>query len=290
MSAKADGVGSSNSGPKGRSQGASDVKLNGVNRVVKPGFVVPLIGISTSYDPGGLIDKSKDHLYLKLEYARAVSRAGGLPVAVPLVTKRNAKACISRLDGLVVTGGRDIDPGLYGQQAGGAHDPEVSRRVASDTLLVETALDRNVPLLAICYGMQLLNIVTGGSLHQDIPTDLPKALDHGTGDNPIRHKVLVTAGTYLRKVCRCNTATVASTHHQAVKKVGGGLVASAQAPDGVIEAVEQRDAMSGYCLGVQWHPESTCRDWTKPERSGTVDRRIFKSLVAAAREYARTCQ
>jgi putative glutamine amidotransferase len=290
MSAKADGVGSSSSGPKGRSQDASDVKLNGVNRVAKPGFVVPLIGISTSFDPGGLIHKSKDHLYLKLEYARAVSHVGGLPVAVPLVTKRSANAYISRLDGLVVTGGRDIDPGRYGQKAGGAHDPEISRRVASDTQLIEAALDRNVPLLAICYGMQLLNVVMGGWLHQDIPTDLPEALDHGTGDNPIRHKVFVTAGTFLRKVCRCNTATVASTHHQAVKMVGGGLVASAQAPDGVIEAVERRDAMSGYCLGVQWHPESTCRDWTKPERSGAVDKRIFESLVAAAREYSRTCQ
>ncbi len=182
---------------------------------------------------------------------------------------------LDRLDGLIVTGGAfDVDPALFGDATRHPTVKTKERRTAFELALTRGALARDMPLLGICGGEQLLNIVLGGTLIQHVPDEVPAALPHEQ-PNPRTepgHVVRVTPGTLLHRICGADEIAVNSTHHQAVKAVGDGVAINALAPDGVIEGIEVAERR--FCLGVQWHPEYSIT---------AGDDRIFDAFIAACR-------
>ncbi len=232
----------------------------------------PVIGLTLDAEaPGGY---SKFPWYaIRENYCAAVVRAGGLPVLLPHETALTARY-LDGLDGLLVTGGAfDVDPALFGATARHASVTTKDRRTQFELAATRAALERDRPVLGICGGQQLLNVVLGGTLIQHIPDEVPGALAHEQ-PNPrdqAGHAVAVTPGSRLHAICGTEILQVNSAHHQAVKATGDGAAVNAVAPDGVIEGIEH----SGYrfCLGVQWHPEFAI---------GAADDAIFGAFVAAA--------
>jgi putative glutamine amidotransferase len=218
----------------------------------------------------------------KPDYLKSVERAGGDPMV--LKPERDVLPdALEQCDGVLLTGGADIDPSLYGDEDRHSTvqiDPE---RDTYEVELTRLALERELPLLAICRGVQLLNAVAGGTLVQDIPTSLPQSLTHRRPKPPRvkktrAHDVALHAGTrladLLHPIARAGQVPVNSRHHQSVKQVAPGFVVSATAPDGIVEAIER--AGRGFCVGVQWHPENY---W----RTGEFNS-LFEGLVHAAAE------
>ena len=232
----------------------------------------PLIGVTLDAEqPGGY--SAYPWYAMRQNYAEAIIAAGGLPMALPH-DPALAAAYLDRIDALVVTGGAfDVDPALYGEADRHATVTLKETRTAAEFALTQGALARNLPVLGICGGQQLLAVVLGGTLIQHIPEAVPDALEHEQ-PNPRHqpgHAVAVTPGTLLAGIVGASEMAVNSAHHQAVRAPGPHAVINAVAPDGVIEGVE--DARYRFCLGVQWHPEF----FIDPG-----DRRIFDALVAAA--------
>jgi putative glutamine amidotransferase len=212
------------------------------------------------------------------DYEEAVRRAGGEPRVVDPRTS-GAADVIRGVDGVLLPGGDDVDPSMYGEAPHSTFTAAEHGRDAFEIELAQRALAADLPLLAICRGIQVLNVARGGSLVQDIASQLPSAGTHIVRDSPvtIAHEAWVAPGSLLAKLLqdrlqedRCD---VNSRHHQAVERVGEGLVVTATAPDGVVEAIE--DPAKRFCLGVQWHPENFYRTG---EFSG-----LFEGLVAASR-------
>jgi putative glutamine amidotransferase len=233
----------------------------------------PLIGLTLDSEPAGGWSRYPWYA-LRRNYCAAVAAAGGLPVALPALPDL-AQALVDRLDALVITGGAfDIDPALYGEAV---RHPSVTLkedRTATERALVQAALARDLPLLGICGGAQLLAVATGGSLIQHIPDVVPGALAHeqpNPRDEP-GHTVTIVPGTLLARATGATELAVNSSHHQAVRAPGPTAVMNAHAPDGVIEGIELPGQR--FCLGVQWHPEFLLSEG---------DRRLFAALVEAAR-------
>ena len=233
----------------------------------------PVIGVSLdSEQPGGY---SKYPWYaLRQNYAEAVAAAGGLPVALAHDVAL-AGDYLDRIDALIVTGGAfDVDPSLYGEGERHATVMLKENRTQAEMALTRGALGRNLPVLGICGGQQLLAVALGGTLIQHIPDSIPNALAHEQ-PNPRHeagHAVSVVADTLLRRIVGAPDMRVNSAHHQAVRDPGRYAIVNASAPDGVIEGIE--DPRYRFCLGVQWHPEY----FIDPG-----DRRIFDALIAACR-------
>ncbi|MCX7380937.1 MAG: gamma-glutamyl-gamma-aminobutyrate hydrolase family protein [Alphaproteobacteria bacterium] len=231
----------------------------------------PIIGVTLdSEQPGGW---SKYAWYaLRTNYAGAIAAAGGLPVALPHHPELAADY-LDRLDALVVTGGAfDVDPALYGD--GAKHETVTLKagRTQAELALVQGALARDLPVLGICGGQQLLAVALGGTLVQHIPDSYPDALAHEQ-PNPRHepgHRVDVVPGTLLHRIVGGTVMHVNSAHHQAVRSPGPHAIVDAAASDGVIEGIE--DDRYRFCLGVQWHPEFFIDQG---------DRRIFDALIAA---------
>lgn len=211
-------------------------------------------------------------------YIDGVVAAGGLPVVLPALPRSSALAALDDLDGLLLTGGGDVDPARYGQVAAPECGPPDGARDAWELALVEAALDHEIPILGICRGAQVLNVAFGGALIQHLPER-----DHGGHDDVGRaadevHQVTVASGSRLARVLGAEEIGANTLHHQAIDpaRIGSGLVAVGTAEDGVVEAVEPDD-LEQLVLGVQWHPElmldrrphQALFDWlVDPERFG----------------------
>ena len=213
---------------------------------------------------------------LRENYCAAITRAGGLPLLLPHEPDQS-EAYAAGLDGLVVTGGDfDVDPAVFGDNARHPSVTTKERRTAFELALARAALARDLPLLGICGGQQLLHVVLGGRLIQHIPDEVPGALEHEQPNprNQPGHAVAIAPGTLLHRVCGCDEMKVNSAHHQAAREPpseDSGIVVSARAPDGVIEAIES--PAHRFCLGVQWHPEYLV---------ASGDTALFEAFVAAA--------
>ena len=215
----------------------------------------------------------------KMDDYREAMRLAGI-VAHELVADDDAPdAVVARHGGLLLLGGSDVDPALYGEERHPATEVVPAPRDAYEIALIRAALARDLPIFAICRGIQVLNVALGGSLVQDIPTQVLQHLDHNPGGAPsmIGHYVEITPGTILSalleaEIERDGFCAVNSRHHQAIKKLGEGLKVTASSVDGVIEAVER--PASRFCVAVQWHPENF---WQSGRFQG-----LFRGFLAAA--------
>lgn len=234
----------------------------------------PAIGISLDSEEAGGYSAFPWYA-LRQNYCTAVATAGGLPLPLPHEADL-ADAYLERIDGLVVTGGAfDVDPGLFGATERHATVRLKTRRTQFEQAMIRGALARRMPILGICGGQQLLNVVLGGTLIQHIPDAVPGCLAHEQTEPRDRpgHAVELIAGTRLAAIAGCLRTEVNSSHHQAVKDVAPGCVVNALAPDGVIEGIE--DPRQPFCIGVQWHPEFTL---------SAADAALFTAFIKACRQ------
>jgi len=224
----------------------------------------PLIGITQDIEPrknGGW------KTYVDKSYEDAVYRFGGLPVLLPVLeTFDELPELAGRLDGLLLSGGEDIHPRYFGEEIQGPMDLSPDIRTDFEFALLREALSRDMPVLAICLGIQALNVHLGGSIIQDMPGHKDRTLGP-----KLMHEIRVVEGTLLKTVIRDDRIRVNSTHHQAVKEPGRGLEISALAHDGIIEALEMPEKR--FVLGLQWHPEKIME---KP-----ASKKIFSAFIKA---------
>jgi putative glutamine amidotransferase len=232
----------------------------------------PAIGITLDFSK-----RDQELFALRDDYVRSVEAAGGLPLVLAPGRPDDAGELLSRVSGLMLTGGGDIDPQAYGETPHPSVERVIPERDAFELALVRQALASGLPLLAICRGQQVLNVATGGTLVQDIPSQLPGANDHDPDSErwAMAHAVNILPGTRLRAILGADTVAVNSFHHQAVKDPGRGVVVSARAEDGVIEGIEVPG--QSFAVGVQWHPEAF---WDR----GREFQPLFAALVEASRE------
>ncbi|HKQ04729.1 MAG TPA: gamma-glutamyl-gamma-aminobutyrate hydrolase family protein [Blastocatellia bacterium] len=228
----------------------------------------PIIGITVGIDHGERLRAGHDYLYVKRAYAQAVAEAGGQPVLVSAELEPAAVAEIC--DGLVISGGDDIPPQLYGERPTAPMRPESRERIAWERQLLDHFSQTATPLLGVCYGMQLINVHFGGTLMQDIRTENPSAFDHGGGERATAHEIKTAVDSFLRPLFG-EAVMVCSTHHQAVARVAPGFRVAATAEDGIIEAIE-RD----HLLAVEWHPEA--------DQTGAAIYRLLVERAAAHRQ------
>jgi putative glutamine amidotransferase len=227
----------------------------------------PRIGVTTSLNP---TDSGAREQRLDLAYVRAVERAGGLPLIVPmLATDEAAEAFAALLDGLVVTGGPAVTDGLVGELPDDIDETDPDR-VASDVRVLRAFLDARRPTLGICYGMQLASALRGGTIYADVERQVEGTATHSRGRGGTVHPARLVGGSRLRQIVGRDEIEINTRHVQAVAEPGDGLVVSARAPDGTIEAVESTD---GTFLGLQFHPEAM-----EPPLDS-----VFEDLVARAR-------
>jgi putative glutamine amidotransferase len=230
----------------------------------------PSIGITIGYD-----DRRAGLHLLRQDYVRSVERAGGLPLVLAPGRPEDVPDYLDRVDALLLSGGSDVDPALYGRPPHPKLGHVVRERDDFELSLCREALRRDLPVLAICRGQQVLNVATGGTLVQDLPSEIGSMEDHDPRRErwQVAHEVKITPGTLLRQVLGRDMVSVNSFHHQAVEDLGRGLVVSARSiEDQVIEGIEMRDRH--FVVGVQWHPEAF---WDRPNGFGP----LFEALVKA---------
>jgi putative glutamine amidotransferase len=236
----------------------------------------PRIGITMR------IEHTTDRFYLSRHYGEAVAGAGGAPVHISLIPKRDyIDSVVEGLDGILLPGSdSDVDPLRYGQQP----HPELGSvhtiKDETDLLVIEAAERRRLPLFAICFGMQILNVSRGGSLIQDIKSQVPEAIKHEQGaprDRP-SHRIRLLEKSNLSNIAGASDSVVNSHHHQAIEAVGADLLATAWTTDGVIEALED-PRPDRFIMAVQWHPELGWED-------DGLSQRLFRSFIAEAKKVA----
>jgi gamma-glutamyl-gamma-aminobutyrate hydrolase PuuD len=208
----------------------------------------PVIGITVSLDHGKMIRKNHDYLYVKRAYAQAIKRVGGQPILIsPDITPQTIAAIC---DAVVISGGDDLSPELYGEAPCAAVNLESVERVDWERQLLDLFVESDTPVLGVCYGMQLMNVHFGGSLYQDISAAYENAADHGGMGRLTSHEININKDSRLFPAIGTKAA-VSSLHHQAINKLAPGFQIAATAEDGIIEAIEFKNL-----LGVEWHPEA----------------------------------
>lgn len=212
----------------------------------------PIIGLTPSHDT------QTNDISMRPTYLNAVKAAGGIPLVLPLeIEKSDLQDLVNLLDGFLFTGGPDIHPFLFGEETHSDCGNVSTKRDSLELMLLPMVIEQKKPILAVCRGIQLVNIGLGGTIYQDIPSQYPK-------DFPIAHKqpfyytipshtVTITPQTKLAEICQQPSIKVNSMHHQAVKDVAPGCIVSGVGPDGLIEAIEMPEYP--FFIGVQWHPE-----------------------------------
>jgi putative glutamine amidotransferase len=238
----------------------------------------PIIGVTGTSDLAPATARGTKRVRVNAAYVRAVEAAGALPVVLPpLADASRAAELLAPLDGLLLTGGEDIDPARYGATPHPTVTHVNAERDATEIALVLAARARGLPTLAICRGIQVLNVAFGGTLVQDIPSQWPGAMAHDAEDERDArvHDVTVEADSALALALGTASLRANSFHHQAVERIAHGLTITARAPDGVVEGAEWTDD-DWWALGVQWHPEELVGS------SEGWDRALFRALVARA--------
>lgn len=235
----------------------------------------PIIGINLN-----IIRDSVLQANIRLDYSLAVQAAGGIPLFMPPMADEDLKILLSNMQGLIFTGGLDYSPSLYGEEKTSTVEVLDPIREEFDLRLIKLALQMDkLPILAICAGCQLLNIVLGGTLIQDIETEFPdSAIVHGKKpgcrEGLVKHAIKIEPDSILAKLSEKTQLDISTSHHQAVKKLGKGLRAVAFADDGIIEGVELSDRPC--VVGVQWHPERNCNN----------SKELFQNFVKQAAQFS----
>lgn len=233
----------------------------------------PLIGVTTYLERAqqGVWDVRA--AFLPEQYLSGVTDSGGIALLLPPQDPDAADAAIAGMDGLILSGGADVAPELYGEERHPLTDPARVDRDAWELALFRAAERRRIPVLAICRGLQLVNVARGGTLQQHLPESLGTERYRRGGGVFAENHVEVTEGTALAEVLGVGEARVHSYHHQGIDRLGEGLVAAARSDDGLVQAFV--DTSAGHVVGIQWHPEENAED-----------RRLFTDLVSQARAFA----
>lgn len=232
-------------------------------------LVTALVAVTA---PRRMVD-GRERVTLNTAYVRALERVGLIPVALPtLLAPDRAAQALADVGGLVLAGGEDVDPARYGAAPHPALQDTDPGRDAVEVALIAGARKRRLPLLAICRGIQILNVALGGTLYQDLASECPGPIAHAGGGDGSRHAVRIAPGSLVERTLGTRAATVNSRHHQAIRDVAPGLVAAAWADDGVIEAAEPADASAPWTIAVQWHPEDL------------TERALFEGFARAVRQ------
>lgn len=233
----------------------------------------PIIGIDSDIH---IVPGQRERVFMYMNYIEALRGAGAIPLIIP-PQPENAARIVQMLDGLLLAGGFDCDPLVYGEEPHPTCELMDHRRQANGLSLAKAARGCGIPTLGVCLGMQVMNVAGGGTLVQDIDSHLETEIRHASkAENRARHDIHVEQGTYLAKIVGERELNVNSSHHQAVGRVAEGLRVTAHAPDGIVEGIE--DPRHPFYVGVQWHPE----DMTGEPSAGS----IFGAFIAAARKYA----
>lgn len=232
----------------------------------------PTIGITPDFTPGD--DKTESSLLLRSRYISVIEECGGVPLILPLSNSNELiSLMLEKIDGVMLTGsGPDIDPALYEEEKRFDFRVMSRERTAFELSIARMAMEREKPIFGICGGMQMINVAAGGSLYQDIASELPGSLGHQRGadsDLPT-HPIAIRTGSLLFKIVEKKEVIVNSSHHQCIKNVASGFMVNATSPDGVIEGIES--IRKGFSLGVQWHPEYLFRD-------DPINRRIIDAFL-----------
>jgi putative glutamine amidotransferase len=215
---------------------------------------------------------------LNSAYLRSVSAAGGVPLVLsPLIGASNAARALDGVDGLVLTGGEDVDPAWYNSDRSPLLDPPSRERDLFELALFAAARQRELPILGICRGIQLINVALGGTLHQDLPSERPGPVDHNrAGTRTDRsHAIRLAPESLAAEALGATSIQVNSFHHQGIRDLAPRLIATGWSEDGLIEVVEGAEG-EPWILAVQWHPEEMHADAGAPERG------LFKALVERA--------
>ena len=235
----------------------------------------PLIGIGSDVQ---VTAGERDRAFVYTTYVEALRKAGAIPVIVP-PQPENAADIVEELDGILLAGGEDCDPAAYGEERHPSVEETMDpRRQNNDLSLARTARERGIPTLGICLGLQVMNVAAGGTLMQDIHSEVDTDVEHvSEPEDRARHDVKLENGTRLASIIGGGRdINVNSSHHQAIKGVGRGFRVTAKAPDGIVEGLEDPD--HPFYVGVQWHPEDM-----GGEKSAS---QLFGAFVEAARKYA----
>jgi putative glutamine amidotransferase len=242
----------------------------------------PLIAVTTSEIRQGPVDltpagePARHEMALGLKYLQAIEAAGGLPVVVPPLGRECIDDFLSQVDGVCLSGGPDLDPASYGQRRDPETGPSERHLDAFELHLARAADARMLPILAICRGMQVLNVARGGSLHQHLPNVVGSRIEHRQSESgsTATHWVTLRETSELAQILGRRRMKVNSFHHQAVDELGSGLIVTSRATDGTVESIEALDR--NFVLGVQWHAECLV--------DRTSQASLFRTFVDAARE------